>query len=190
MNSVQECPGDIAPKIAPANWKRYIRVNDVRACPLTRGDYNKLRGWEIPANENPDDDGYVIVYRWGEPNQYMSWCSKAEFDAVSRPSTGMTFGHAIEAMKRGFKVARKEWDGKGMYIWHTPYSIVSDCQNITDPYLKDISDANGGTVRFLSSIRMKTATGEVLTGWLASQTDMLSEDWYLIAETDEPTEGR
>ena len=37
-----------------------------------------------------------------------------------------------------------------------------------------------GEIRFLGSIRMRTATGGVLTGWLASQTDMLAEDWVVV----------
>ena len=67
-----------------------------------------------------------------------------------------------------------------MYIWVMPGSTITNCPNITDPHLKAISDANGGTVIFTGSIRMKTATGEVLTGWLASQTDMLCEDWEIV----------
>lgn len=45
--------------------------------------------------------------------------------------------------------------------------------------LKGICDANGGTTEGLPTICMKTADNKVLTGWLASQTDMLSEDWVV-----------
>ena len=170
------CPGDIAPKIAPNNWRKYIRCHMVNACPLTRGDYNKLRGWEIPANENPADEGYFVVYQDG----YESWCPKAQFEAAGRPVDGMTFGQAIEAMKQGKKVARRGWNGKGMYIWVMPGSTIRSYANSADPHLQAIIDANDGTVTFTGSIRMKTATGEVLTGWLASQTDMLCEAWVVV----------
>ena len=80
---------------------KYIRMHEVDAEPMTRGDYNKSRGWEIPANENPADEGYKVVY----PDGYVSWCPKAQFEAAGRPCDGMTFGMAIEAMKRGEKVA-------------------------------------------------------------------------------------
>ena len=92
---------------------------------------------------------------------------------------GMTFGDAIEAMKRGEKVCRKGWNGKGMYVWIMPGSTVKGCKNIVDPHLADIDKAEG-EIRFLGSIRMRTADGSVLTGWLASQTDMLSEDWMVV----------
>ena len=76
---------------------KYIRMHQVEAEPMTRGDYNKKRGWEIPANENPADEGYLVTY----PDGYVSWCPKAQFEAAGRPCDGMTFGMAIEAMKRG-----------------------------------------------------------------------------------------
>lgn len=154
---------------------KYIRMHQVEAAPMTRGDYNKFRGWEIPANENPEDEGYIVHY----PDGYVSWCPKAQFEAAGRPCDGMTFGMAVEAMKRGAKVARKGWNGNGMYIWVMPGSTVRGCNQITDPHLAVIDKAEG-EIRFLGSIRMRTATGDVLTGWLASQTDMLAEDWAVV----------
>lgn len=160
---------------------KYIRVHIVEAEPMTRGEYHKSKGWaekgwNMPEGATPDDPGYRVVYKDG----YISWCPKESFEEAGRPIDGMTFGMAIEAMKQGKKVARKGWNGKGMYIWVMPDSTITNCPNIVDPHLKAISDANAGTVTFTGSIRMKTATGEVLTGWLASQTDVLSEDWMLV----------
>ena len=157
-------------------YKKYIRCHIVKATPMTRGGSNSLRGKETPQWENPAEEGYHVVY----PDGYESWCPKAQFEAAGRLIDGMTFGQAIEAMKQGRKVARRGWNGKGMYIWVMPGSTITNCPNITDPHLKAISEANGGTVTFTGSIRMKTATGEVLTGWLASQTDMLAEDWEIV----------
>lgn len=157
-------------------FTKYIRCQAVNASPMTRGDYNAYRGWRIPKNENPADEGYLVVL----PDGYESWCPKAQLEAAGRPIDGMTFGMAIEAMKRGKKVSRRGWNGKGMYIWIVPGSTVLCQSKFTDPHLEEISYANGSRIDFLASIRMKTATGEVLTGWLASQSDMLSEDWMII----------
>jgi hypothetical protein len=55
---------------------KYIRLNMVEATPMTRGDYNKLRGWTIPADENPNDEGYLVVDSEG----YRTWYPKAKFD--------------------------------------------------------------------------------------------------------------
>lgn len=90
-----------------------------------------------------------------------------------------TFGEAIEALKQGKKVARKGWNGKGMYLWLKPAATIK-AEWCKDPILKDIAEANGGEVEALGTICMKTADGKILTGWLASQTDMLLEDWVIV----------
>lgn len=89
------------------------------------------------------------------------------------------FGEAIEALKQGKKVARKGWNGKGMYLWLKPAATIK-AEWCKDPILKDIAEANGGEVEALGTICMKTADGKILTGWLASQTDMLLEDWVIV----------
>ena len=90
-----------------------------------------------------------------------------------------TFGEAIEALKRGKKVARKGWNGKGMYLWLKPAATIK-AEWCKDPILKHIAEANGGEVEALGTICMRTADGKILTGWLASQTDMLLEDWVIV----------
>ena len=90
-----------------------------------------------------------------------------------------TFGEALEALKQGKKVARKGWNGKGMYLWLKPAATIKT-EWCKDPILRDIAEANGGEVEALGTICMKTADGKILTGWLASQTDMLLEDWVIV----------
>ena len=160
-------------------YKRYIRCRIVLATPMTRGAYNKYRGWEIPANENPADEGYHIIY----PDGYESWCPKAQFEAAGRPIDCMTFGQAIEAMKRGKKVARRGWNGKGMFLWLKPATNIK-AEWCKDEMLKRIAEANGGEILGLGTICMYThdSTGRkaILTGWLASQSDMLYDDWVIV----------
>lgn len=60
------------------------------------------------------------------------------------------------------------------------FSFVQVLTYCKDPMLKEIVDSNGGETEALGTICMKTADGKVLTGWLASQTDILSEDWLTI----------
>lgn len=90
-----------------------------------------------------------------------------------------SFGDAIVALKNGHKVAREGWNGKGMFLWLKPATIIKS-EWCKDPMLKEIVDANGGETEALGTICMKTADNKVLTGWLASQTDILSEDWLTI----------
>ena len=91
----------------------------------------------------------------------------------------MDFGDAIRALKQGKRVARIGWNGKGMYLWLLPASFVK-AEWCKEPHLKAIAESNGGEIECLGSIRMFTADRKVLTGWLASQTDMLSEDWIIV----------
>ena len=147
--------------------QKYIRCHFVKAEPMTRGDYNKLRGWELPANENPADEGYHVVY----PDGYNSWCPKDSFEKAARPVDGMTFGQAIEAMKQGKKVARKGWNGKGMYL------LIGHAVNFQSSVTNTDAEM---ALPVCDSIVMRTAQGNFVVGWLASQTDMLSEDWVII----------
>ena len=91
----------------------------------------------------------------------------------------MNFGQAIEALKEGKKVSRTGWNGKNMYLWLKPATTIKSdwCK---DPMLKEIVDSNGGETEALGTVCMKTADNKILTGWLASQTDMLSEDWIIL----------
>lgn len=90
-----------------------------------------------------------------------------------------SFGQAIESLKFGKFVARKGWNGKGMFLWLKPFSMVK-AEWCHDPKLKDIIEKNGGQMEAVGTICMKTADDKILTGWLASQTDVLSNDWILV----------
>lgn len=154
---------------------KYIRVNIVEAEPMTAWDFDNLKGRE---HSDENRHGYKVVYDDG----YVSWCPKARFEEVSRPIDGMTFGQAIEAMKQGKKVARKGWNGKGMWL------CIPLCDGPKEIPAFDIwgkpnveyAEQNGGTVKVVPYITMKAADGTIVMGWLASQTDMLSEDWCIV----------
>lgn len=163
---------------------KYIRVNYVDAEPMKFGEFKAKFPTSGGANQQrPDDDeGYVITYRKGEPNEYVSWCPKAEFEEVSRPVDGMTFGMAIEAMKNGKKVARRGWNGKGMWLCvplcDGPKEIPAT--GIWGKPNAEYAEQNGGTVKVVPYVTMKAADGTIVMGWLASQTDMLADDWIVL----------
>ena len=82
----------------------------------------------------------------------------------------MNFGQAIEALKEGKKVARKGWNGKGMWLWHV------------DSWGGNIKSASPDPFVYLEAspfIAMKTADDKVVP-WLASQTDILADDWEVV----------
>ena len=92
----------------------------------------------------------------------------------------MDFGQAIEALKAGKKVCRSGWNGKGMWLAYSPGSKALPADRFWAGPNREYAKASGGTADVLPCITMKTATGEILMGWLASQTDMLAEDWQIV----------
>ena len=151
-----------------------IGTKAVNAKPMTRQEYNDFRGWQLPENENGADEGYLVEYQDGEPNTteykgYVSWSPKAQFDNAYQDVTkGVSFGHAVELLKAGHRVAREGWNGKGMWLGlvNTGYydvgcSVVNDIDSL------------------LPWIGMKTADNKFVP-WLASQTDVLAEDWQIV----------
>ena len=56
--------------------KLYINCRFVEAKPITRGNYNEIKGWNLPENENPDDEGYFVMDKW-----HSSWIPKEIFEA-------------------------------------------------------------------------------------------------------------
>lgn len=96
----------------------------------------------------------------------------------------MTFGEALQALKDGRRVARKGWNGKGMFLFLNQGSIDTtrtDPNSAIDgvPTRLFSLDGDENTVTRLPNINMRAASGATVTGWLASQTDMLAEDWVL-----------
>ena len=87
----------------------------------------------------------------------------------------MNFGEALSSLNSGYKVARGGWNGKNMWLVLVPESI--DVPLIPDsPYHK----AGLTSVTINSHIDMYTADGTMQPGWLASQSDMLANDWIII----------
>jgi hypothetical protein len=92
----------------------------------------------------------------------------------------MDFGEAIRALKYGKRVARTGWNGKDMWLAMSPRHDALPAEKFWAGPNRTYAEQNGGAAMVLPSITMKTATGEILMGWLASQTDMLSEDWVIL----------
>lgn len=86
----------------------------------------------------------------------------------------MNFGYALQALKDGEKVARSGWNGKGMFLFLVPGSRFK----VNRPPLLGIYP-EGTEVSYHAHIDMKTAQDTVVP-WLASQTDVLAEDWHIV----------
>lgn len=93
-------------------------------------------------------------------------------DEANTPELGgiatFNFGEAIKYLKRGFKVARKGWNGKGIYL---ELQVPDEHSKMTLPYVYIVTDG---------LITDNPHAPKGCAPWLASQTDMLAEDWIFV----------
>jgi hypothetical protein len=157
----------------------YIGTKVVFARPMTRECAEKHLGrairldCHIPDNE---DNGYLVLYE----NGYQSWIPLDVFEKVYRKTDGMSFGLAIEAAKIGRKVARKGWNGKDMWVSVSPGCDSLPASGFWHPAAASFAESNGGFAIVPPCFIMKTADGKIQMGWLASRSDMLADDWYIV----------
>ena len=148
--------------------KQYIGTKIIEAAPAIRkgGKVYDLT-WPIPKSMEPEEPGYRVRY----PDGYESWSPKDVFEEAYRPTDAMSFGLAIEAAKKGKRIARKGWNGKGQYVelataisYASPIGAVVNAEH----------DAIGNQALAF------VGTSGVQMGWLASQADMLADDWMIV----------
>ncbi len=154
--------------------KKYAGTKMIEARPINRGDYNKYRGWTMPENENPADEGYLVKYSDG----YESWSPKKQFEEAYRDCMGMNFGIALELARKGVKVARESWNGKGMFIvYQKGYPQGIPCNKQT----AEAWGMNEGDLFVCNPyLQIRQADGSH-SMWAPSMDDILADDW-VIAE--------
>ncbi len=155
----------------------HIGVKLISAEPMTRLAYNQFRGWDLPANENGDDEGFLVEYLdGGKANVegregYISWSPADVFEKAYRPVSGLTFGLAIEALKLGKKVARAGWNGKGM--WVRRIDLYSD----SEFRVREVEPCTG---TFMPFFVIYTPWDGKLNTWVGSISDTQAEDWQVV----------
>lgn len=148
--------------------ENYIGTKLIKAEPMNLGDYNKFKEWDIPKNEDPSREGYKVQYS----DTYISWSPKEVFEEAYHLIDNLTFGLAIEALKKGYKVARKGWNGKGMYVYYVP---ANSYKTITEVAKKEF----GEKAKYNAYLAIKCVDGSVST-WVPSINDALAEDWEIV----------
>jgi hypothetical protein len=88
----------------------------------------------------------------------------------------MKFGDAIAAAKCGNKITRDGWNGKNMFVYYQEGSEISPEQA-----RNDVLRSLPGPIKIRPHLDMFTAQGDIQIGWLASQSDMLADDWSIVA---------
>lgn len=147
--------------------KQYIGTKQIKAKAMDRDEYNIMRGWELPHDENGDDEGYLVEYldslNSNHPGyaNYISWSPKEEFLNAYVDITGeMDFSNALIMVKLGKCIARAGWNGKGM---HVEMPVLSDAllQNINPYFTLQGTDGKASM-------------------WVPSINDCLATDWRVV----------
>lgn len=142
---------------------KFIGTKRINAKPMDRLDYNIFRGWDLPADENGDDEGYLVEYcDGGKPNTesydgYVSWSPKEQFDNSYKESGALSFGDALVYLKQGKMVCLPHWT-KDTFL---SIQESTELSKMTSSYIYVTS-------RF------------GLVPWVATQIEMLSENWMII----------
>lgn len=170
--------------------KFFMGTKAINAKPMNRAQYNEFRGWELPADENGSDEGYLVEYLdGGKPNTehysgYVSWSPKEQFDGAYRTVGNLTFGDAINLAKSGYKIARSGWNGKNMFVVYMeplylpPFNTQDTNRKVDDRTAKWIGEDK--PLDCQPYFAMYNAQEQWIPGWLASQSDMLAEDWTIV----------
>lgn len=160
--------------------KTYTGTKIIKALAMSRQAYNDYRGWELPKDEDGADEGYLVEYLdGGKPNDsrhagYISWSPKAQFDAAYRETSGMPFGLAVEALKKGKKVARPGWNGKGMFVYFVPAASYPAQTGVAKEFFGE-----SALVSYAPYLAIKNVNDTVST-WVPSINDVLADDWQII----------
>lgn len=151
------------------------------ACCLNPDEFNREAGRKLAYEDAIRKAFELEVYHMAAEKLNQAVLDDAQLDMAKR--TGLKFGEAIEHLKAGGKVARAGWNGKGMWVslsGHNTSTRRVDCEHFWSDNNAQFAQANGGSAEVLPCFTMKTADNKILMGWLASQTDMLAEDWEVV----------
>lgn len=156
---------------------------------LIAPDHPRLRtfrtreGWAERFAGDETDLGYYVIY----PDGFSSWSPTKAFEEgylQISGSSGMDFGRALNALRSGEKLRRAGWNGKGQFVvmmpglYLPPYNTQEPGAKVNDRTAKHI----GKDVPLDSQpyFALFNAQGKWQPGWLASQADLLANDWEVV----------
>ena len=160
-----------------------------------QNDFKNLKGnpiqiklWiSMPSGEteiiiNPNViDKMIYIEKTYDDNLVHNNCQAIQIEKYefrcSDENLSYSFGEALSLCKKGFKIARKNWNGKGMFVYYVPensYPAVTDVAKKTF----------GDMIPYRAYLALKTVDNKVAT-WLPSISDVLADDWFLVGDEEE-----
>jgi len=159
--------------------RQYIGTKIIQAEPAHRfSDGTKTMIVETDRDITSEEGAFIkraetceLGYRVRYPDGYESWSPKDVFEAAYRPTDSMNFGLAIEAAKMGKKIQRAGWNGKGQYV-----ELAARISYVN----AESSVINAEHAAIGNHALAFVGNSGVQLGWLASQADMLADDWRIV----------
>lgn len=146
-----------------------VGIKQVNYTPMTLGDYNKLKGWDQPKDEDPSAAGYLIEYS----DDYISWSPKHVFDDAYKASGEMTFAMALFMTQNlGVRIHRSGWNGQNQYV----LNIKGDAIAIGVHQCYGDPTGEKPNVKCADALFIKTTQGTMFP-WFPSPGDMAATDW-------------
>lgn len=120
-----------------------------------------------PLEDGVDKLFYQVAYEDGDRKRIPA----KEFEKAYRKTSGLSFGLAIEAARMGHAIARRGWNGKCQYVELATGISYRNSKG-------DVVNVNHDSIG--NKAFAFVGTSGVQLGWLASQADMLADDWYIL----------
>lgn len=150
-------------------------------------------GVSISINSEGDD---VSAFKIEVPIKSLAFVGIPKLvvsgDSFKRKTENLTFGQALLEVKEGNLIARAGWNGKNMFVFLRPeqtidietlvHIVKTVPQGVRDYYAQLNAKGLDSSmeITFTGYLCMKAADNSIVNGWLASQTDMLAEDWCIV----------
>lgn len=177
-------------------WEEVVKMGLEANPDSIHGEGENARAWNFMFHNvqltHENDSCYIVPTLEGNhnftPNDVLIFgikgeiypCKKDIFEMTynindAEPiKTGLTFGEAIEAAKQGKRVARKGWNGQGMFAYIVPAASYSATTDVAKKHFGE-----NALVPYRAYWALKTAQEDVAT-WSPSGSDSLAEDWIIL----------
>jgi hypothetical protein len=91
----------------------------------------------------------------------------------------MNIGHAVDALRDGYKVSRRSWNGKNMFLYYVRVSFLKvSCVPLI------ANDGGDNIARYGDHVCLRCADGSLIP-WVCSQSDLLGDDWFIFGEEND-----
>ncbi len=174
-------PFSFVQHMADIGETKFVQLTpNMRVCVITLTTGHEVIGVAqvLDAKNDVEEIGNSVAYEnaVNELWKLEGYLLKQKIYNGNIKTSNMNFGQAISDMKKGKKVARSGWNGKGMFIYYVPANKYPMSGNTLET-MKGIYPDD--LVPYQEYTAMKTVDNTVVP-WLCSQSDMYAEDWGIV----------